>query len=287
MQAEADATGAGAAARKAVDAGITCTAAEDVERLEPGREKMERVLGQMIARLGPTHLDVLAAQHRLGSLLALSSNDEACEAALRHFRAAIDGYSAVLSPEHEKTTKVIREFQFCLARRANHRHYPGAGTAGTGHVANCSSDDDGQQAQQDQADGVVEDIYPVPDSGANARASGWNIGHEDLNLPPVQFVIPDNSARVSRLSLFFLFLMVAPGMVATLLMLIELCPAWVGEGLHSTCVKSGLGLCTSYYDQLVEIYMSTNQQARVAIQICRAVASIANPRWLALRSAKF
>ena len=69
----------------------------DSEREEPRRQKMERVLSQMLKRLGPVHPDVLAAQHRLGSLLAGSGGESSTAAALVHFRAAIDGYSECLS----------------------------------------------------------------------------------------------------------------------------------------------------------------------------------------------
>jgi hypothetical protein len=213
---------------------------------EEQRRKMERVLDQMVERFGPTHLDVLAARHRLGSLLASSSSggdaSASAAAALAHFRAAIDGYTAVLGANHEKTLASIRDFQFCLARQSR-------GTTGTGRVEDCPDDD---------ADEGVEAMPPRRDAAADEGSDTDDQG--DPSLPRVQFIIPDNSAQVSRLSCFFLFLMVAPGLVATALMVME---SQVGEVLRGVCV--GSGLCRSYYDQLVDIYMSTNQQVRMCI----------------------
>ena len=215
---------------------------------EQQRRKMERVLDQMVERLGPTHLDVLAARHRLGSLLASSSSggdaSTSAGAALAHFRAAIDGFTAVLGANHEKTVAAIRDFQFCLARQSR-----GATAPGVGRVEDCADDDTeaGVEAMPPRRDAAADEGSDVDDQG-------------NPSLPRVQFIIPDNSAQVSRLSCFFLFLMVAPGLVATALMVME---SRVGEVLRGVCV--GSGLCRSYYDQLVDIYMSTNQQVRACI----------------------
>ena len=58
----------------------------------------------------------------------------------------------MLGADHEKTAEVIREFQFCLARR-------GGAVAGAGRVEACDSDGSEQREGEESDDGV-EDMPP-------------------------------------------------------------------------------------------------------------------------------
>lgn len=212
------------------------------------QQKMERVLAQMVQRLGPDHVDCSGAHANLAMLLAEAN----LATALPHFQAAIQGYSKTLGAEHEKTSSVIKECQFFLARQSNQ--------AGTGRTAAAGAGGGSVEelSEEDEEGDGVEDMPPVRPEGAADDVPTF----EDPSVPRVRYTIPDNSKQASWLSTFFLFLMTAPAAIATLFMIMD---SGVGIWVHETCVK--VGACVSYRDQLVEIYTRTNQAGKTATKI--------------------
>ena len=159
-------------------------------------QKMERVLAQMLQRLGPGHVDCSAAHANLARLLARASD----AAALPHFQAAIEGYSMTLGPEHEKTAAVIKDCQYFLARQSSG---PGSGSgSGSGSGAGGGGGSV-EEISDDEGDGV-EDMPPVQPEGGDGDVLPT---FDDPSIPRVRYTIPDNSKQASWLSTFFLFLM--------------------------------------------------------------------------------